>query len=130
MSLTKVTYSMIEGASVNVLDYGATGDGTTDDTAAIQAAIDYASSLENGGSVIIPAADEFYSISTLEAKNNVTVIVPNRATRIVCDKATGSFLDTVCWKFGGYNFNFSTPTAYSINAITAGDPDVIFRLAM
>jgi len=129
MSLTKVTYAMIEGASVNVLDYGATGDGTTDDTAAIQAAIDYASSLENGGSVIIPNADEFYSISTLEAKDNVTVIVPNRATRIVCDKATGSFLDTVCWKFGGYNFNFSTPTAYSINAITAGDPDVTFTTA-
>lgn len=34
MSLTKVTYSMIRGAMVNVLDYGAVGDGSTDDTAA------------------------------------------------------------------------------------------------
>lgn len=37
MSLTKVTYSMIDGATVNALDYGAVGDGTTDDFAALQA---------------------------------------------------------------------------------------------
>lgn len=40
MTLTKVTYAMIEGTPISVLDYGAVGDGSTDDTAAIQAAVD------------------------------------------------------------------------------------------
>jgi hypothetical protein len=39
MSLTKATYSMISYAPINVMDYGAFGDGLTDDTAAINAAI-------------------------------------------------------------------------------------------
>lgn len=39
MALTKATYSMIEGAPANVDDFGAVGDGLTNDSAAIQAAI-------------------------------------------------------------------------------------------
>ena len=54
MSLTKVIYSMINGALVNVFDYGATGNGTTDDTAAIQAANSAAAAKPYGGTVFFP----------------------------------------------------------------------------
>lgn len=42
MSLTKVSYSLIQNAPINVKDYGAKGDGSTDDTSAIQAAATFA----------------------------------------------------------------------------------------
>lgn len=52
MSLTKVSYSMITGAPVNVKDFGAVGDGVADDRAAIQACLDYANTA--GKCVLIP----------------------------------------------------------------------------
>jgi len=57
MSLTKVSNSMISGARFNVVDYGAVGDGVTDNTTAIQAAMTDA----NSGTLLFP--DGVFNIS-------------------------------------------------------------------
>jgi hypothetical protein len=87
MSLTKLSTELIKhksdltnsvertlkdkfGDIINVKDFGAKGDGVTDDTAAIQAAIN-TSNLAGGGLVIIP--DGNYSFSQITPKSNVTL---------------------------------------------------------
>jgi hypothetical protein len=80
MALTKTTYSMIEGASLNVLDFGAVGDGVADDSAAIQAAINAIPVI--GGEVYFPGGT--YLVNTKitlkgrlsligESRNNTTI---------------------------------------------------------
>ena len=71
MALTKATYSMIRGAPVNVLDYGADPTGTVDSTAAIQDAATAAA----GNTVILPEGT--YLVST-----------PN--TDVLCGKVIGA----------------------------------------
>src|SRR4030066_621282 len=67
MSLTKVPYSMIKGAPVNVLDKGADPTGGADSTAAIQAAID------TGKTVWIPNGT--YSVTTLDLRQKYPHII-------------------------------------------------------
>ena|SRR5436190_1696148 len=61
----------LAGARVfNVHDFGATGDGVTLDTMAVQAAID-ACFKDKGGTVLIPAGT--FMVGTIELKSNVTL---------------------------------------------------------
>ena len=57
MSLTKASYSMIDGAPVNTLDFGAVADGITNNTAAVQDAVD--SLGPYGGLVVNPYGCKF-----------------------------------------------------------------------
>ena len=89
MSLTKVTYSMIEGAVFNVLDFGAVGDGVADDTNAFKAAIQAA----NGGCVFVPLG-EYRITSPLDSgvTDEIRLIGPSSAF------FSHGFID-----FAGYN---------------------------
>lgn len=69
MSLTKVSYSMIQGASVNLLDYGAVGNGTTNDYTAITAALTAAV----GGALYVPAGYTFASATRIQVPSNVRI---------------------------------------------------------
>ena len=70
MTLTKATYSMVNGAPVNTLDFGAVQNNSTDNTAVVQAAIDSLGAY--GGLVVNPYGCKFNLASlTLPALVNL-----------------------------------------------------------
>lgn len=81
MALTKVSYSLITGAPVNVRDYGAVGDGATDDTAAFVAAVAAASATSSA--VYVPPVASHYKITNdITLANGVTIFGDGWGSRI------------------------------------------------
>jgi hypothetical protein len=92
------------GAPVNVIAYGAKGDGTTDDTTAIQNALN---ATRTGGRCVFPQPASFYLISAaLQVPNGVSVLGPavsrpgksrtaSTATPAVIKVANGANLNAV-----------------------------------
>lgn len=81
MGLTKATYFMVNTAPVNVQDYGATGDGSTDDQAAFVAAI----AAGAGKTVYVPNPTVAYKIGTATLTlpaNTVLVGETNKVTKL------------------------------------------------
>jgi hypothetical protein len=124
MTLTQATYSMIHGAPINVMDYGAYGDGQHDDTAAIQAAINAAGSIltngqppstyMNGGYpspvVFLPPGAyrltnslTLYTGMTLMGQNDIAYTV--ESTRLIMDTATSDPIATGNEPGGVVNLN-------------------------
>ena len=83
MALTRTSFSMISGADANVLDYGAVGDGVTDDTAAIQAALD------TGKSIYFPSDSVFVISDAVSPTANGQVINLNGSMLKISGSAGG-----------------------------------------
>ena len=71
MALTKVSYSMIAGSPVNILDFGADPTGVAGSSAAIQAAINYVDA-QGGGAVYIPSGTYLIDVNN-ELASNLTI---------------------------------------------------------
>ena len=80
MSLTKVSYSMIDGAAVNVLDYGADSTGTNSASTALQSAID--SFGGNAGVVYFPNGS-YKLTANVTLPSNITLL--SYGAIIVCN---------------------------------------------
>jgi hypothetical protein len=79
MALTKAHNRMIEGAAVNVKDFDAVGDGVTDDTAAIQSAIDAAA-----GRPVYAPAGTYVITSTIDMESAATGVF-NQGPQLIGD---------------------------------------------
>lgn len=88
---------------VNVKDYGAVGNGTTDDTTAIQAAID------NGGSIFIPVGT--YKITTALTISDSNLVISGYGATLHMVGNTGDFEQYEC---NAIVFNGSTATQKNI----------------
>ena len=95
MSLTKVSYSMITGASTNVLDYGADPTGATDSTAAFTAA--KTAALATNKTIYFPAGTYKGSIAVASGETDLLIIGENRNTTSIEAKDNSTATISVHW---------------------------------
>lgn len=111
MSLTKVTYSMIDGAVANVYDYGAVGDGVADDTAAIQAAI-----TANPDTPIYFPPGIFKTTAAITISSSNSLLGAGQdASIILCDKNGGYAIEVA----GGF---YDKPVVFENLTLRCVDP--------
>ena len=113
MSLTKVTYSMIEAAPINVADYGAVGDGVTNDTTAFVNA--FAALQALGGGQITGGQGKNYAIA---APISSTLITLTSCNNINIDFSMCKITDTTTYTGSQTSilFNFVTCSKIDLSA--------------
>jgi hypothetical protein len=138
------------GDTVSVKDFGAVGDGVTDDTAEFQAAIDSLGAA--GGSVIVPDGMRCLIDSNLTVKANVSLVGPHQYVGSPDDNTNAPYgsvggallvnsAATITLKGGasltgllihrkGMTFPAANSSAYAGTAVTIGGDDATVRNCM
>lgn len=121
MSLTKVSYSMVTGAPLNVLDFGADPTGTTNSAVAIQAAFDtYGNTAGTGKFVDVYFPIGTYLVNTELVTNGANIIGESLDTIIKASSAIRS-----CIKMRGQQSRIANITvdanSLADNCIYVGD---------
>jgi hypothetical protein len=113
MSLTKATYSMIDGAPANVLDFGAVNDGVTDSTAA------FVSALQSGAkNVYVPAGT--YALASNLSATLVSDVILFGPGKILYTGAANNILPLMTVETAGYSFTVDGLSFDGANNISSG----------
>ncbi len=86
-------------AFLNVRDFGAKGDGSTNDTSAFQTALDRCAAL-GGGEVLVPAGD--YLIGGIQLRSNTTLRLDAATTLHGTPNFDDYAVTTVRWEGSGF----------------------------
>lgn len=114
MSLTKASYSMITGASANVIDFGADPTGAADSTSAIQSALDSFSCVTlPSGTYKISSPLQFNTSNFLMGQGTSSILNATHNGAIIAGKSVtpSSGTNVRRYRGGGSNFTINGPGA-------------------
>ena len=121
-AVTRTVTSKLQ-ESISVKDFGAVGDGYTDDTVAIKAAIAAAQTYAGGNSILFPAGNYLISSTLSISSSSVQLVGEGRAI----SRITANFATTNIIQFNGVNY--SGVKQLSINSSVARTANAAIYIA-